>query len=43
MDKEARKESIYYDNKNAKSNCPKCDSLETYFHKEKILLPSMWL
>lgn len=31
------KDSKYYDNKNAKSSCPNCDSLDTYYYRNTLV------
>ena len=30
----------YYENKNAKTNCPECDSLNTYYKKHTLICNS---
>lgn len=34
--KEIDKQSKYYDNKNAHSNCPECDSLNTSYYRNTL-------
>jgi hydrogenase maturation factor HypF (carbamoyltransferase family) len=34
--KEIDKQSKYYENKNAHSNCPECDSLNTFYYRNTL-------
>jgi hydrogenase maturation factor HypF (carbamoyltransferase family) len=34
--KELDKQSKYYENKNAHSNCPECDSLNTFYYRNTL-------